>query len=171
MEAMNKMRKTLYLVVLFLGLLRTSAAQTIPKQLWGTWVVRRELPTTAVSCWDEKAASALIGTEIEYSKMMFRWNKVVTKNPDAKTTTITADQFHDENSGGSSSGSQVTFQQLGIKIDKVAQVVVQHPDANITEATTEIPGDTILIKDKNTIIFSVCAVYFEATRKVPPVHN
>ncbi len=165
------MRKTLYLIVLFLGLFRTSAAQTIPKELWGTWVVRREMPTTTISCWGEMEAKSLIGTEIEYSNSMFRWNKVVTKNPEAKTTTITAAQFHDENSGGSGSGSQVTFRQLDIHADKVTQVMVPHPAANITEATIEIPGDTVLIKDKNTIIFSVCQVYFEANRRVSPAHN
>jgi hypothetical protein len=165
------MRKMLCLILLLLGLLRTTPAQTLPKELWGTWVVRRHVPTTTISCWGEKEAKTLIGTEVEYSATLFRWNKVVTKNPDAKTTTITADQFHDENSGGSTNGSQVTFRQLGIKADKVTQVMVQHPDAKITEATTEIPGDTVLIKDENTIIFSVCQVYFEAKRRVSPARN
>jgi hypothetical protein len=157
--------KMLYLVVMFLGLLRTTPAQTIPEELWGTWVVRREVPTTTISCWGEKEAKKLIGTEVQYSATLFRWNKVVTKNPSAQTTTITADQFHDENSGGSANDSQVTFRQLRIKADKVTQVVIQHPGANTTEATTEIPGDRVLIKNKDTIIFSVCNVYFESARQ------
>ena len=40
-----------------------------------------------------------------------------------------------------------------------------HEPANITGATIEIPGDDVLIKDKNTIIFSVCNVYYEARRR------
>ena len=171
MKKANNMRKLLYLMALLLGVLRANAAQTIPKELWGTWVVRREVPTTTISCWGEKEAKTLIGTEIEYSATLFRWNKVATKNPDAKITTVTADQFHDQNSGGSSNGSQVNLRQLGIKTDKVTQVMVRHPDANITGATIEIPGDTVLIKDKNTIIFSVCQVYFEARRSVSAAPN
>jgi hypothetical protein len=60
----------------------------------------------------------------------------------------------------------VTFPQLGIKEEKVVQIVIRRPTANITGATSEIPGDSILLKDKNTIIFSVCGVYFEAKRSV-----
>ena len=39
------MKKILYLVILVLGLGRTAVAQTIPKELWGTWTIRREVPT------------------------------------------------------------------------------------------------------------------------------
>jgi hypothetical protein len=162
------MKKLLYLMVVFLGLLRITPAQTIPKELWGTWVVRREVPTTTISCWGEQEAKTLIGTEIEYSAEFFRWRSLVTKNPAAETTAITAKQFHDENSGQGANSSEVTFRQLGIKASEVTQVVIQHPAANITGATAEIPGDSVLIKGKNTIIFSVCSLYFEAQRRVAP---
>lgn len=154
----------LYLMVMFLGLLRATPAQTIPKALWGRWVVSREVPTTTISCWGEQEAKTLIGTDIEYSAVFFRWHKTVTKNPTAEMKTIAAKQFHDENSGQGENSSQVTFQQLGIKADKITRVVIQHPAANIMGATSEIPGDSVLIKDRNTIIFSVCNVYFEAKR-------
>jgi hypothetical protein len=78
-EEGDSMWKTLYLVVMFLGLLRTTPAQTIPKELWGTWVVRREVPTTTISCRGEKEAKKLIGTEVQYSATLFRRNKVVRK--------------------------------------------------------------------------------------------
>jgi endoglucanase len=148
-----------------------SPPQTIPRELWGKWVVRRELPTTTISCRGEKEAKTLIGTEVEYAPGFFRWHKWVTKNPAAKITTITAEQFHDENSGMGTNSSQVTFQQLGIKADKATQVVIQHPAANITGATTETPGDNVLIKNENTIIFSVCSVYFEAERSATLPRN
>jgi len=108
----------------------------------------------------------LIGTELKYSTQLFRWNKVVSKNPTAETITMTAQRFHDENSGGGTNSSQVTFTQLGITEEKAVQIVIRHPAANITGATDEIPGDTVLLKDKDTIIFSVCSVYFEAKRRV-----
>jgi hypothetical protein len=44
----------------------------------------------------------------------------------------------------------------------------QHAPANITGATTEIPGDKILPKDIDALIFSVCNVYFEAQRVPVP---
>jgi hypothetical protein len=165
------MKRILYLMVVFFALLRTTPAQTIPKQLWGKWIVRREVPTTTISCWGQEEAKTLIGTQIEYSVSFFRWHKVITKNPTAEITTLTAEQFHDGNSGKGTNSSQVTFRRLGIKADKVTQVVIQHPAANITSATTEIPGDSVLIKDKNTIIFSICSLYFEAERSVTPLRN
>lgn len=162
------MKRILYLMVIVLGLLKPTAAQTIPKQLWGKWNIRREVPTGMISCWGEEESKTLIGTELEYSAEYFRWQKVVKKNLTAEVTTISAEQFHDENSGGGANSSQVDFRQLGIKADKVTQVVIRHPAASITVATIEIPGDRVLIKDKNTIVFSVCGVYFEAVRRTAP---
>src|SRR5260221_8142208 len=74
-------------------------AQSIPKDIWGTWVVRRELPTNMISWWGDEQARKLLGTEIEYSSELFRWKDVATKNPIAVARVITARQFHDENSG------------------------------------------------------------------------
>lgn len=158
------MWKKLYLMLLFLGFLTSTPAQTIPKEMLGRWIVSRELPATTISCWGEEEAKKLIGTDLEYSSQSFRWKEIVTKNSTAEVTTVTANQFHDENSGRGLNSSQVTFRQLGIKTDKATQVIIQHPAANIFGTTGEIPGDTVLIKNKNTIIFSVCNVYFEAKR-------
>jgi len=160
------MKRILFLLILLVGLAKSVPAQTIPKELWGTWVVHREVPTTTIACWGDKEAKKLIGTELKYSTQLFRWNKVVSKNPTAETITMTAQRFHDENSGGGTNSSQVTFTQLGITEEKAVQIVIRHPAANITGATDEIPGDTVLLKDKDTTIFSVCSVYFEAKRRV-----
>jgi hypothetical protein len=135
--------------------------QIIPEDVWGTWVVSREIPTRTISCWGEADAKKLLGTEIEYSGGLFRWKDVVTTQPVAETTMISADQFHDDNSG---SGSQITFSQLSIKSKNAMQISIHHSPANLTGATIEIPGDTVLVRNKDTIIFSVCNVYFEAKR-------
>jgi len=140
------MNSMLYLMVVIFGLVRSVPAQTIPKELWGTWVVLREVPTTTISCWGDKEAKKLVGTEIEYAAQLFRWNKIVTKNLTAETITLTAQRFHDENSGDGANSSQVTFPQLGIKEEKAVQIVIRHPTANITSETSEIPGDSVLVK-------------------------
>jgi hypothetical protein len=154
----------LYSIIIFLGLVWTANAQSVPKILWGRWVVRRELPTTTIACWGEHEAKGVIGTEVEYSSELFRWNKIIAKNPQAQTTVISASRFHDENSGGGANDSQVTFRQLGIKAETATQIVIRHPPANVTIGTIEIPGDFVLVKDRNTIIIAACNVYFEAKR-------
>jgi hypothetical protein len=143
---------------------RFVAPRDIPQDIWGKWVVRREIPTTTISCWSEGEAKKILGTEIEYSKEVFRWKEVATNHPLAEIRVISDEQFHDDNSGQGSNSSQITFSQLGIQPKQVMQVLIHHTAAKITGATVEIPGDEVLVKDKETIIFSACNVYFEAKR-------
>jgi hypothetical protein len=138
--------------------------RTIPQEIWGKWVVIREIPTDTITCWSDAAAKKLLGTEISYSGEVFRWKEVVANRPVAETRIISAEQFHKDNSGQGSNSSQITFGQLGIQAEQVMQISIQHPPGEITGATIEIPGDEVLVKDKDTIIFAACNVYFEAKR-------
>jgi hypothetical protein len=165
---------TARLLCLFLGFAlfaAGAAAQGIPRELWGKWVIRHEVPTPTISCWGETEARAIVGTEIEYTTDSFRWKDVTVKHANAEVRIVSAKQFHDENSGGSVSSSQVTFHDLGIALPSATQITIEHPAASITGATTEIPGDVILVKDHNTIILSVCSIYFEAKRVGPSRHK
>jgi hypothetical protein len=143
------------------------AAQNIPQELVGKWVIQRELPTRTISCWGEKEAKAIIGTEIEYTADSFRWKDIVVKLPTVTVAVVSAEQFQRENSSPSVNGSQVSFRQLGIDAPELKQVSINHAPAEITAATTEIPGDEVLLKNRNAIVFSVCSVYFEAKRLRP----
>jgi hypothetical protein len=144
----------------------TAMAQTIPSELWGSWVVGHELPTSTISCWGEAEARTILGTEIEYSAVSFRWKDKITRNPTADVSVVTAKQFHDENSGQGANSSQVSFDQLGIQAATAKRVTINHPGATseLPGEPLEIPGDIVLLKDLNTIVFSVCNVYFEAKR-------
>ncbi len=143
------------------------AAQDIPQELVGKWVVQRELPTRTISCWGEKEAKAIIGTEIEYTVDSFRWKHTVVKHPTVTVAVVSAEQFQHESSSPSVNGSQVSFRQLGIDAPEMKQVSINHAPAEIAGATTEIPGDDVLLKNPNAIVFSVCNVYFEAKRRGP----
>jgi hypothetical protein len=156
--------RTIRLVAEILLISSGCGAQNIPSLIWGKWIVRRELPSRTISCWGENDAKAIIGTQIEYSDKIFRWNGVVTNNPTSETKTVTADQFSNENSSPSSNGSQVSFHQLGIVAKSAREISIHHEPANISGATVEIPGDSVLVKDSDTIVFSVCNIYFEAKR-------
>ena len=84
---------------------------------------------------------------------------------------VSAEQFHDEYSGTGSNSSQITFRQLGITAKQVLLISIHHHSANITGETNEIPGDEVLVKNKDTIIFAACNAYFEAkwvsTKSIP----
>jgi hypothetical protein len=157
-------RRLLFLALLF-NCIGFAAAQDIPGQLRGKWIIKRVLPTSTISCWSYKEARRIVGTEIEYTVNSFRWKDTVTADPVVTVTTLSAAQFHDENSGGGANDSQVSFRELGIRSTTVTQVAFSHPAADITGATIEVPGDRVLIKGENTLVLSVCNVYFEAHRK------
>ena len=59
---------------------------------------------------------------------------------------------------------QIDLAELGIKAESVTEIDLQHEDADITGATTEVPGDTIVIAGPSRIIVSACGVYYEAVR-------
>lgn len=141
-------------------------ANGVPSELWGKWVIVREINTRTISCWGEKQARQTVGTAITYSPNGLSWKNLRIKAQGTKVRTITARQFHDENSGGSASGSQVDFQQLGIKGPAATQITIHHPDQSITGTTSEFPGDEVLFKGPGSIVFSLCNVYFEANRVV-----
>lgn len=140
-------------------------AQEIPQQLRGEWVISRVVPTSTISCWGQKEANRLIGTTVEYKSDSFRWKNVTTPHPTVTTSVMNADQFEREYSGGGAADSRVTFRELDIQAPQATIIELGHPEANITGGTIEIPGDWALIKNNNTILLSVCNVYFEAHRK------
>lgn len=152
--------------LIFFLILATSglAAAQIPRELVGKWGIERQLPTKTISCWGDEDAKKIIGSEIEYKKDSFRWKDILIQHPAVELRTISAQQFERKNSSPSVNGSQISFRQLGIGTTHAKQVSITHPPAEITSATTEIPGDEVLLKDHNTIVFSVCNLYFEAKR-------
>lgn len=133
----------------------------IPRMLWGKWIIRRVLPSQTISCWDQKQAEALINTEIEYGPESLRWKNITSDNQGSETTLVMAKQFAQDNSG---SGSTVSFEQLGITARAVQQIAIQHPDVSAAGGS-EMPGETVLLKNTDTIIFSLCNIYFEAARE------
>jgi hypothetical protein len=147
-----------------LCLVITAAAQEIPKELLGKWQITRILPTSGLSCWGDEEAQAIVGTEIEYGPSTLRWKDLITRYSGVSVRQISAQQFHDENSGQGRNSSQITFAQLGIEKAKTIQIDIKHPAGDVTGATTEIPGDSVLLKDQNTIVFSVCGISFAAER-------
>jgi len=90
-----------------------------------------------------------------------RWRGGEVSLQGISTRQLTAAQFHKENSG---SAGAADFSQLGIHNARVLEVDFQHEDMDITGASTEVPGDSVLLAAPNRIVVSACGVYMEATR-------
>lgn len=158
------MSRALLVVALCISFISGVAAQSVPKNLRGKWRVRRILPADTISCWGDREVKRLLGTEIEYTADSFRWKDHLVTHPIVKVTVVKAEQFQKEYSG---SGSFVDFGLLGIRASQATRVQIDHAPADITGGTVEIPGDDVFIENRNTIVFSVCNVYFEAKREGP----
>ena len=144
-----------------LFLVGSIAAEPLPSRLQGTWRITRVLPTTNNACWDKTQAQPLVGSTLTYRDDSLRWRGGAVPLQDITTRMVTDDEFRKENSG---SDTPANFAQLGIRARTVLEVDLQHEDADITGATTEVPGDSVLLAGPNRLVVSACGVYFEATR-------
>jgi hypothetical protein len=140
----------------------------IPYQLWGVWTITRVIPTRTISCWDDKQAKRLIGTKIEYGPHLYRWNQINNNHVSASTSLYDAQSFWSANSSPVSDGSQVDFDQLGIKMPLIAAISISGFTDREATGDGAPPGSLVLLKSSQDIIFDVCNVYFEANRAESP---
>ncbi len=137
------------------------AGSPVPPRLQGSWRIARILPTRVVTCWDEARARQLIGSTLTYRAHTMRWRGGEVPLQDAFTRQVTADEFVRESGSGRNDANLI---DLGIHARVVTEIDLQHEDADITGATTEVPGDTVLLAGPNRIVVSACNVFYEATR-------
>ena len=138
-----------------------ASAQSLPSQLAGSWKIARVLPTHNTAGWDATQAQPLLGSTLYYSSTAMRWRGGEVPLQGITMRMVTGAQFKKENSGDNGAAD---FVQLGIHSGSVLEVDMQHEDADITGATTEVPGDSVLRAGPNRIIVSACGVFFEARR-------
>lgn len=157
---LRSLRQVLFCSAALLATALPACADPLPGTLAGSWRITRILPTTNVACWDAEHARTLIGSTLVYRENAMRWRDGAVPLQDIYTRTVSAAQFQKENSGD----APATFAQLGIRSPHVLEINLQHDDMDITGATTEVPGDSVLLAGPNRIVVSACGVYFEATR-------
>ncbi len=149
------------LVGSFAGGLKTAGAEQLPASLRGTWRITRILPTTNTGCWTRDDARSLVGSTLTYSQSWMRWRGGVVPLQDIDTRRVTAEEFRKENDG---TPEPASFAQIGVRVPALTEVDMQHEDAAVLPASTEIPGDSVLMVAPNRIVVSACGVYYEATR-------
>lgn len=155
------LKRTVLAVVIVLAAGHVSA-EPLPARLRGSWRITRILPTHNVTCWGQDQAIKLVGTTLTYSEHSMHWYGGAVPLQGIVTREVTALEFAQENSGGGQYG--INFEMVGIHAASVTEVDLQHEDADITGATTEVPGDAVLLAGPNRIVISACSVYYEAVR-------
>ena len=142
------------LVVLVSG--NQARGQAMPPAVVGTWRIVKVLPTHNPACWDEERAKSLVGSALRYRQGAMVWQGGEVEIPEALTRTLSRRKFQDE--------YKVDLAELGIKADTVTEIDLQHEDADITGATTEVPGDTVVLAGPGRIVVSACGVFYEAVK-------
>jgi exosome complex RNA-binding protein Rrp42 (RNase PH superfamily) len=105
----------------------------------------------------DEGESTVVGRSIEYSANSITWNGSKAQRATAKMLDVTNKQYRDS--------YRVDLNSLGMKSEKATIIEIAHPDANVIDCSTQIPGDTVMFKDRNTIIIWVDNNYFEAVRQ------
>lgn len=152
------LRRLATVFAILAGIIGTSSArgQSIPASLNGKWRIVKILPTHNPQCWDEGRARTLVGTMMVYQAHAMVWQGGAVPISDALSRTLSRRKFQDE--------YHVELPELGIAAGSVEEIDLQHEDADITGATTEVPGDTILIAGPGRIVVSSCGVFYAAVR-------
>ncbi len=136
------------------------AQEPMPAQIAGSWKIVRMLPTKNEGCWD--GAKSLVGTTLTYRTNGMRWQGGEVPLTGVITRTVTAETFQKETE--QSWGTPLKLSELKIMTPSVMEVDLQHEDADVTGSTTEVPGDSVMLVGRNTIVVSACGTFFEATR-------
>lgn len=138
--------------------------EALPRELAGTWRITRVLPARPGSaCWTEEQAAPLVGSVLTYTPTSLRWRGGVVLLTGVTTRTVsTADLAEEELRGDPA----LTLADLGFRGLHVREVNLQHEDADVTGATTEVPGDSVLLSGPGRLVLSACGVYLEARRAV-----
>ena len=141
---------------------QTSAQEGMPRDLAGAWRITRVLPIRPpAACWTDKEAQPLVGTELRYSIRALRWKGGTVPLTGVTTRSVDAADLAQEELRGD---GKLSLADLGFTTHRVQEVNLQHEDADITGATTEVPGDSVLLTGPGRLVLSACGVYLEAKR-------
>lgn len=139
---------------------RGAHAQSIPASVAGTWRIVRVLSAPMAACWDAAHLEALVGTTLRYEAGAMVWQGGRVRTPEALSRTLSRRKFQEE--------YKLDLADLGIRAEEVTEIDLQHEDMDITGATTEVPGDTIVLagagRSNNRILVSACGAFYEAVR-------
>lgn len=148
------------LVLLAVGV-SVRGQERLPQNVVGAWRITRVLPIRPTACWTGAKAHALVGSTLSYRQTEMRWQGGAVSLSGVTTRLMSSKDFAKENAGPA---SYLTLEELGIRSSNVLEVDMQHEDMDITGATTEVPGDAVLVAGPGRLVVSACGVYLEARR-------
>jgi hypothetical protein len=119
------------------------------KFYYGTWIIKKYMPTTNVSSLSEKNINDYIGQKIVVDENQIVTNKGTIKNPIFEEKTLTDTDFFND--------CRVKFSNLGIIGDTVTQVKV----SNYKNETGDGIGSELIFTKNNKTYTNIGGCFFE----------
>jgi hypothetical protein len=129
-------------------------AQVPARFIYGSWKVKRIIPTSNIQTSTEDAKKYL-GMEIVYSADEFKFDSEVVKHPKYKTGRMAAETFYGQ--------YRAQLKELGLT--RGALTTVEVLDAKGEPVLN--PGAIVFVRNSNAIVTMWDGIYFEVIRENP----
>jgi hypothetical protein len=139
-------------LVLVFAILLPVAAQISARYIYGSWKIKRIIPTSNIQTSVEDAKKYL-GMEIVYSAEQFKFGGEAVEHPKYKTGRMTGEAFYDQ--------YRAQLKELGVTRGAVSTIEVQ--DAKGDPVLN--PGAIVIVRSANRIVTMWDGIYFEAVRE------
>lgn len=143
------MKRLTALFLAVIGIVAVSGCVGAQEPFYGTWTIKKDIPTSNVAALDDKAVQALIGKEATYSAARATFGSATCRNPRYKKFVVSKEDFFDAN--------RIDLKELGIGTSFVTEI-------DIYDADKKLFG-ILYVKGTDTLVFFDDGVYFELTRK------
>ncbi len=124
----------------------------MPKELGGCWQTTRVLQTSNVQSLTPAAARAFLGRKLKFSPSLARSGDAVLQLPQYYVRQVKAADFAD--------AFAIPLKDIGITENSALEVDIYREKNQLTE----FPGNLVLLKNKQSILWNWRGVFFEAKR-------
>ena len=130
----------------------SKACAQMPKELAGCWQTTRALQTSNPQSLSPAEARAFLGRKLRFTPSLARSGDAVLKAPQYYVRQVKASDFAD--------AFTITLKDIGISGDSAVEVDIYREKNQLTE----FPGNLVLLKNKQSILWNWRGVFFEAKR-------
>jgi len=149
----RRVRCVIPLLVAVLALFAIPIAQAqLPKDLAGCWLTTQILRTANVQTMGPAEAHSFIGRKLIFSASTARSGSTVLRSPEYYVRQVKGSDFAD--------AFQIRLEDIGIPTDSATEVDIYREKSQLTE----FPGNLLLLKDKETLVWNWRGTFFEAKR-------
>jgi hypothetical protein len=137
--------------ILFMLAVTPAAFAQMPKELGGCWQTTKALQTSNVQSLSQAEARAFLGRKLIFSPTLARSGDTALQSPQYYVRQVADAEFAD--------AFRITLRDIGITGKSAVEIDIYREKNQLSE----FPGNLVLLKDKQSIIWNWRGVFFEAS--------